>query len=69
MIMKQEVLVEGMTCNGCANGVKKRFESIEGVESVSVDLEAKKAVVEAQSVIEKAAFDKVLEDTNYSVVG
>lgn len=66
--MNQEVIVEGMKCAGCANGVKERFESIEGVESVSVDLESKKATVNAQSPIDKATFESALADTKYSVI-
>ena len=67
--MQQEVLVEGMKCQGCVNTVKTRIESIEGVESVSVDQESKKVTVNSQSVVDKTAFMAVLEDTKYSVVG
>ncbi|MDE1548557.1 heavy-metal-associated domain-containing protein [Jeotgalibaca caeni] len=67
--MQQEVFVEGMKCQGCVNTVKTRFESIEGVESVSVDQESKKVTVNSQSVVDKTAFMAVLEDTKYSVVG
>ena len=66
--MKQEVFVEGMKCEGCTKGVKEKFESIKGVESVSVDLKGKKATINTRSVIDKATFVAVLEDTKYSVV-
>ena len=59
--MKQEVFVEGMKCEGCAKGVKEKFESIKGVESVSVDLKGKKATINTRSVIDKATFEKGLE--------
>ena len=48
--------------------VKEKFESIKGVESVSVDLKGKKATINTRSVIDKATFVAVLEDTKYSVV-
>ena len=66
--MKQEIFVEGMKCEGCAKGVKEKFESVKGVESVSVDLKSKKVTVNAQSIVDKATFDAVLEGTKYSVV-
>lgn len=67
--MNQEVVVEGMKCEGCAKGVKERFESIVGVESVSVDLAGKKVSISTRSVIAKEEFDSALEGTKYSVVG
>ncbi|CZR07151.1 heavy-metal-associated domain-containing protein [Trichococcus ilyis] len=66
--MKQEIFVEGIKCEGCAKGVKEKFESVKGVESVSVDLKSKKVTVNAQSIVDKATFDAVLEGTKYSVV-
>jgi len=66
--MQQEVFVEGMKCQGCVNTVKKRFESIEGVESVSVNQDNKKVTVNSQTAVDKIAFKTVLEDTKYSVV-
>lgn len=40
--MKQEILLDGVKCAGCANTVQERFSAIEGVESVEVDLATKK---------------------------
>ena len=37
-MMKKEVLIEGMKCEGCANTVQERFAEIEAVESVNIDL-------------------------------
>ena len=36
--MTQRFMVQGMTCNGCLNKVKKAVESIEGVSGVVIDL-------------------------------
>ncbi|MEJ6664156.1 MAG: cation transporter [Flavobacteriaceae bacterium] len=36
--MIQRFMVQGMTCNGCLNKVKKAVESIEGVSAVVIDL-------------------------------
>ena len=66
--MKKEVVVEGMKCEGCANTVREKFEAIEGVKSVTIDLKNKKAVLESQSIIDKETLVSVLSDTKYSVV-
>lgn len=66
--MKKEVVVEGMKCEGCANTVREKFEAIEGVKSVAIDLENKKAVIESQSIIDNETLVSVLSDTKYAVV-
>ena len=66
--MKQEVDVNGMTCQGCANAVKTKFEKINGIDSVEIDLENKKAILETEIEIPKDLLQTVLEDTNYEVV-
>ena len=37
--------VGGMTCGGCVNNVTGKLKAVEGVKSVEVNLEAKRAVV------------------------
>lgn len=66
--MQREVLVEGMKCEGCANTVQGKFEAIEGVESVEIDLVNKKAVLESQSAIDNNTLNSTLSDTKYFVV-
>lgn len=66
--MKQEVTVNGMTCQGCANAVKTKFEKIKEIDSVKIDLENKKAILETEIEIPKESLQTVLEDTNYEVV-
>ena len=66
--MKQEVTVNGMTCQGCANAVKTKFEKIKEIDSVKIDLENKKAILETEIEIPKDSLQTVLEDTNYEVV-
>jgi len=38
--------VEGMTCHHCVKAVTKALESVDGVRSAKVDLEAGRAVVD-----------------------
>ena len=37
--------VGGMSCGGCVNNVTGKLQAVEGVKTVQVDLEAKRAVV------------------------
>jgi copper chaperone CopZ len=66
--MKKELTIEGMKCEGCASTVVEKFQSIEGVERVVVDLEKKQAIVESQNKIDEKVFIQALSDTNYNLV-
>ncbi len=66
--MKQDVKVENMTCAGCANTVKQRFEGIPSVESVEINLEEKVATLESSERISDKVLAETLEGTNYKVV-
>lgn len=66
--MKKEIVVEGMSCAGCANTVKTRFEAIDGVKSVNVDLGNNKVTIESASEVNKDTLITALSDTNYSIV-
>jgi copper chaperone len=65
--MKKELIIEGMKCEGCASTVREKFEAIEGVQSVTIDLANKKAIIESQSDIHKDTFVSALSDTKYVV--
>jgi len=47
--MKHTYHITGMSCGGCQNHVQKVLEQVEGVEAVSVDLEAAKAEITMES--------------------
>ena len=66
--MKKELTIEGMKCEGCASTVVEKFQSVEGVERVVVDLEKKQASVESQNEIDEKVFIQALSDTNYKLV-
>ncbi len=65
--MKKEMMIEGMTCNHCKMRVEKALGEIEGVEGVSVDLEAKKATLEIVGEINDAMLKEAVEDAGYDV--
>ena len=44
------ITVGGMTCGGCAGGVKKALERVEGVQKAEVSFEQAKAEVHAPGV-------------------
>jgi copper chaperone len=44
-----ELQVEGMTCGGCANSVKRSVQAVDGNAKVDVDLASKKVRVETSA--------------------
>jgi len=68
LLMKKELTIEGMKCEGCASTVVEKIQAVEGVERVAVDLATKQALVESQTDIDEAVFNQALSDTNYDVV-
>ncbi|MFX3995918.1 heavy-metal-associated domain-containing protein [Streptococcus suis] len=66
--MKKEVLLDGVKCAGCENTVQERFSAIDVIESVEVDLETKKAVLESQTEIDTEKLNAALAETNYSLL-
>ncbi len=66
--MKQEVTINGMKCEGCAQSVSERLSGLDGVERVLVDLDSKNATVEANREVSKEEYVEALADTKYEVV-
>lgn len=68
--MKKIVNITGMGCEGCATKVKKALEALPGVESVEVELAAKRAVVNLQdTVADQALIDAVNAIGKYKATG
>eukprot|EP00529_Nitzschia_sp_RCC80_P038294 CAMPEP_0113467472 /NCGR_PEP_ID=MMETSP0014_2-20120614/14831_1 /TAXON_ID=2857 /ORGANISM="Nitzschia sp." /LENGTH=72 /DNA_ID=CAMNT_0000359779 /DNA_START=133 /DNA_END=351 /DNA_ORIENTATION=+ /assembly_acc=CAM_ASM_000159 len=51
----------GMTCEGCANAVKRVLGKIDGVESVECNVEAKTVVVQAPESVDPQLMLEKLE--------
>ena len=66
--MKQEVMINGMKCEGCAQNVSERLSELNGVERVLVNLDSKNATVEANREISKEEYIEALADTKYEVI-
>ena len=67
-MMKQEVKVENMTCAGCANTVKTRFEGVPGVNQVEINLDEHLAVLEVEEHVSEKVLADALDGTNYNLV-
>jgi len=58
--MSYEVSVENIKCGGCANTIRTRLEKLDGIDSVTVDVESGRVTVDGdgntrQNVIERLA--------------
>jgi len=67
--MKKTIHIEGMSCMHCSNAVTKALESVKGVKSVSVDLRAKTAVLEADDNVLNDALALAIDEAGYEVLG
>ena len=65
--MKKTIYIEGKCCPHCSGAVEKALAGLAGVSSAKVDLEAKQAVVEANSSISDEMLQKAVADAGYQV--
>ncbi|MCS6957375.1 MAG: cation transporter [Aquificaceae bacterium] len=61
--------VEGMTCQHCAETVKRAIFSLEGVSHVEVSLEEGKVRVQSEEDIPFHMLKSAVEEWGYRVVG
>ena len=67
--MKKKILVEGMSCGHCVNHVKEALSELNGVTSVTVDLDAKTAIIEVSVDVNDEDIKFAIDDAGYEVVG
>ncbi len=67
--MTKILTVEGMMCVHCQGRVEKALAGVKGVKSVSVDLEAKTATVEAGLLVKEATLVQAVTDAGHEVTG
>ncbi len=65
--MTKVLTIEGMMCGHCQARVEKALSEVKGVKSVTVDLEAKTATVEAGLLTGNQALTKAVTDAGYEV--
>jgi len=61
--MKEVYRISGMSCNGCKTRVEEALSKVEGVNSITVNLEKAEAVVEMPSHIPLKKFQEALENS------
>ena len=62
------IFIEGMSCGHCSKRVEETLKSIDGVKSVSVSLEEKKAEVVLKKDISNEILKAEIEDLGFEVV-
>lgn len=62
-----ELRVDGMTCTGCANSVKKAVQRVDGSAEVEVDLISKTVSVTSSATLD--AVKSAIDDAGYTVIG
>jgi copper ion binding protein len=66
--MKKQINIEGMSCGHCVKHVEEALKEINGVTSVSVDLENKNAVIELSTEVADSQLKNAIEEAGYDVV-
>ncbi|MBN2865179.1 MAG: heavy-metal-associated domain-containing protein [Thiotrichales bacterium] len=54
--MSIQVSVENIKCGGCANSIRKQLQTLEGVESVDVDVEQGQVTIELAESVDAEGF-------------
>lgn len=65
-----KITVKGMVCSFCAQGIKKQFSAISGVEKVEPNLDQKLVVVTTKegAVLADDKIKDLIKDAGYDVV-
>ena len=62
------IFIEGMSCGHCSKRVEEALKSVNGVKSVSVSLEDKKADVVLKIDVDNEILKTAVEDIGFEVV-
>lgn len=66
---KTTLNVEGMSCSHCENAIKNALGTLDGVDTVQVDLQAKTVTVTYDAAkVTTASMKAEIEDQGYAVV-
>lgn len=66
--MEKTILIEGMMCNHCKMAVEKVLSAVEGVTSVTVDLEKKTAALVCTVDVADATLFAAIEKKGFTPV-
>jgi len=62
------IFIEGMSCGHCSKRVEEALKSVNGVKSVEVYLEDKKADVKLKNDVDNETLKAVVEDVGFEVI-
>ena len=65
-MIRQTINITGTHCPACKKLIEKRIMTIAGVNSVDVNFESGKTVIESTRQIYKQEINKALEGTDYA---
>lgn len=65
--MINRVFITDMSCNHCVMSVRDTLKKLEGITSVSVDLETGVATVDSEMEISFETYEKAVAGAGYSV--
>lgn len=65
--MKKTILIEGMSCGHCVKAVEEALKELDGIKSVNVNLEEKKANIEGDS-LDYNKIKEAIDEAGYRVV-
>lgn len=57
--------IDGMTCSGCVNSVRRVLEAVPLVSAVSVDLAAGRAAIKADAAVDIGRLVAAVQDAGY----
>ena len=66
--IRKTIFINGMSCGHCSKRVEAALKSVNGVKSVKVSLEEKKADVVLKNDIDNDVLKKTVEDVGFEVV-
>lgn len=66
--MRKSIIVAGMSCKHCVNRVEKALSEVEGISSISIDLENGKVEFICEKDISEEAIKELIEDAGYDVI-
>lgn len=62
------IFIEGMSCGHCSKRVEDALKSVNGVKSVSVSLEEKKADIILKTDVDNETLKSAVEDAGFKVI-
>ncbi|MCT7500443.1 heavy-metal-associated domain-containing protein [Aliarcobacter cryaerophilus] len=66
--MEKILKVDGMTCGHCSARVEKALNTIDGVDSVKVELSTKDVTIHMSKDIDEKVLEDAIVDAGYEVI-